>query len=193
MTISRLPTNISLEEAMHYAELQDGRIHLTDDISPFSTRDVIRDMEYALEITPETKLILFINSPGGEYHSSIGLYDYIVRLQKLRSTYVTGFVQGQAASAASMIILQACDTRISSVHSRFLLHEPGRWGTTNIEKVSSIQDTTNDLKEIHSVVLGILADRSGKKVSVIRTELERRDVWLSATEALAWGLIDEIV
>lgn len=191
MTISRRPTDLSLEEAMHYAELQDGKIYLGDEIGSYTSRDVIRDMEYAVYLTkaPTPGLTLFINSPGGGVYDAMALYDFIMTLRQ--TIPVMGVVRGQAASAASMVVLQATDPRCATPHSRLLLHEPSKWGH-GPESVSAVQDTAEELARIHNIILTILADRSGKQVEDIRAELARREVWMSTAEAKEWGLIDQV-
>ena len=197
MTISRRPTDLSLEEAMHYAELLDGKIHLGDEISPYTARDVIRDMEYAVSLAvldlsiahPAPKLTLFINSPGGGLYDAMSLYDFILELRQ--NVPVKGVVRGQAASAASMIVLQATEPRMATPNSRFLLHEPNKWGH-GPETPSSAQDNAEELARTYDFILAILAERSGKHTGDIRAEIARREVWMSATEAKEWGLIDEI-
>ena len=183
------PGDLSLEEVIHYNELSVGKINLGDEIGPYTARDVIRDMEYALTLPGVIELILFINSPGGGVYDALAVYDFIVELRE--TTPVRGVVRGQAASAAAMIVLQATNPRVSTPHSRFLLHEPSQWGH-GPETVSSVQDSAGELARLHDVILAILASRSGKQVGTIRDELARRQVWLSATEALEWGLIDQV-
>ncbi len=185
------PGDLSLEEVIHYNELLDGKIHLGDEISPYTARDVIRDMEYALHLTPGTELTLFINSPGGGVHDAMALYDFIVGLT-WKGIPVIGVVRGQAASAASMIVLQATKPRCATLHSRFLLHEPSKWGHGQ-ETSSSAQDSAEELARLHDVVLSILSKRSRKAVDTIRAELARREIWLTAGEAKEWGLIDVVV
>ena len=185
------PSDFSLEEVMQYNELLAGKIYLGDEIGPHTARDVVRDMEFAVSISDsETpKLTLFINSPGGGIYDAMALYDFIMQLRQ--TVQVMGVVRGQAASAASMLVLQATNPRVSTPSSRFLLHEPSKWGHGS-ESVSSAADSAEELARIHNFILLVLSGRSGKHVDVIREELKRRDVWLSATEALEWGLIDQV-
>ena len=184
------PTELGLDEAMHLAELQAGEVYLSDDISPFAARDLIRDIGYARNFVGDGKGIhLFINSIGGEIHSSFAIYDYIRRIRQ--KTNVAAIVQGQAASAAAMIVLQACSPRIATANSRFLLHEPSLWGR-GPEKASIVADDAEELNRLHGVLVNILAERSRYTVPEILGQLSRRDVWMSADEALDWGLIDEI-
>ncbi len=184
-------SSFSLEEIMHYNELRAGKIHLSDVIGPYTARDVIRDMEYAVSITKPSmpELVLFINSPGGGVYDAIALYDFIIELRK--TTSVVGIVRGQAASAASMIVLQATKPRLATPHSRFLLHEPSKWGH-ELESASSVQDSAEELARLHDVILSILAEHSHRDIDVIRGELARREVWMSAAEAKEWGLIDQV-
>lgn len=185
------PADLSLEDAMHYNELLAGRIYLGDDIGPYIARDVIRDMEFALSIAETTPaLTLYINSPGGGFYDAISVYDFILSLRK--TTPVKGVVRGQAASAASMLILQATAPRVATPHSRLLLHELRKLAF-GPEAASSVQDNAEELARLHTIIFGIIAERSGKEVDDIRAELTRREVWLSATEALEWGLIDMVI
>ena len=164
---------------------------LTDEIIPYVVRDVIRDMDYALCIPNVESLTLYINSPGGEPSSAMALYDYIISTQTCCT--IRGIVRGQAASAASMIVLQATSPRFATAQSRLHLHEPSKWlhegGPT---KASALRDDADELTRIEGIVLSILAKRAGKDVEDLRKELGRRETWMSAAEAKEWGLIDAV-
>ncbi len=194
MTITRYPTELGLEEAMHYSQLQDGKVTLSHEIDGFSAGNVIRDLEYAQTIMSTINdgkgLTLYINSPGGGIYDAISIYDYIKHARD-RGLGIRGVVRGHAASAASMIVLQACYPRISSPNSRFLLHEPQRWSHGS-DTGSSLMDDAEEFKILSNTIFGFLAENCTKTAEQIRDEIVRRETWFSAAEAYEWGLIDEI-
>ena len=186
--ILKRPSELSLDEAMHYSELSDGVVNLCDDIGSFSARDVIRDIEYAMVLS-ESPITLYINSDGGGIYDAIAIHDFIVATRRDRR--IEGVVRGRAASAASMVVLQATSPRVATPYSRLHLHEPSKW-THGPEKVSAIRDDAEELGRLHSIVIGILASTTQQHEQVIREYLDRREVWMSAYDAKVWGLIDEI-
>ena len=184
------PTDLTLEEAMHLTELQNGIVHLGDEIGPFMARDLIRDIEYAIARRPEGEgITLFINSPGGGITDALAIYDFIVSINPRNP--IVGIVRGQASSAASMIVLQAVGRRVATLQARLHLHEPSNWSFGPIE-ASRIRDDAAEITRLEHVVLSILSHRVKKSVEDLRLELGRRETWMSAEEALEWGLIDEI-
>lgn len=185
------PTELTLEEAMHLTELQNGIVNLGDEIGPFIARDLIRDIEYAIARRPRGEdITLFINSPGGGIMDAFAIYDFIVSTQQAGHR-VTGIVRGQASSAASMIVLQAVDKRVATPQSRLHLHEPSNWSFGPVE-ASRIRDDATEITRLENIVLHILSSRVGKSVESLLIDLSRRDTWMSAQEALDWGLIDAI-
>jgi len=119
------------------------------------------------------------------------LYDRIIHLPK-QGIKTDAVVEGLAASAAAMVILQAMQKRYATLNSRFLLHEPKRMPDGLISP-SMIRDETGYLCDIENMIYSILAKRCKKSKKQIAELIGRREVWLSAKEAKKLGLIDTII
>jgi len=131
-----------------------------------------------------------LDSPGGEAYESIAMYDIISAMPKdgMSTRMIT---LGACASAAVMIVLQGAQERLCLPNSRFLLHELRRAGIVH-ETASQMDEQTREIKRIQDCILDILSKRTGKTVKDIRKTISRKDVWMSAQEAIEYGLVDRI-
>lgn len=131
-----------------------------------------------------TSLRLRINSVGGDVYTALAMYDAIRAL----GIPVRAEVHGLAASAAT-ILLMAADTRVMSPHSRLMVHEASSvcWG-----KVSDIKAQYDNLCSAWADMVSIYAARCGKTEEEVRAAHEGKDVYYTAEQALAWGLVDAV-
>jgi ATP-dependent Clp endopeptidase proteolytic subunit ClpP len=134
---------------------------------------------------------LYITSPGGDCYDAFAIYDAIKDLSS-SGVKVIAIVEGWAASAAAMILLQAADERYCRPSTRFLLHEVRRWAFAE-EKASELQDEVKEINVITNMILEILSKKCNRSKEEVKKLIERREVWMSAEEALEWGLVDQIV
>lgn len=176
---------IELSDYLAHRRLQTGIVRLDVGIDDFSVSTLLDELAFAREHT--RNVTLEILSPGGEVYAALALYD---TLQYYGD--ITGLVRGYAASAAAMIVLQGCAPRLATPNSRFLIHEPQVTGFHHAEKMTSVDDNAKELHALQSVVLGILSARTGKSTNDLKLFMERHEHWLSAPEALDFGLIDTI-
>jgi ATP-dependent protease ClpP protease subunit len=102
-----------------------------------------------------------------------------------------GIVDGYAASAASMVVLQAADHRIIRPNARILLHEVSRWAF-GVERTSETEDSLNELRRVTHQIVAIIAARANRDVAEIEPLFHRREFWLSAQEAVDQSLADEV-
>lgn len=129
---------------------------------------------------------VLINSPGGEAYSGLGLYD---TLRYIRPT-IRVVVNGLCASAGILLLLAGDKgQRFSLPHSRFMIHQPrgGARGTS-----SDIQIEANEIKKLREIYFKIIARECGKPAETIQKDADR-DLWMSAEEALEYGIIDKII
>ena len=183
------PSNI--EETIFADELNSGVIRLDTMICDFTTTSILRRIEY-LRSKGIKKIKFIITSPGGSYHHAMALYDRILLLPK-QGIKTEALVEGMAASAASMILLQAVQKRTATDSSRLLIHEPRRWTTFEMETSSELQDNAKEISIIANKICSLLAKRTKKTRKEIAGILERKDVWMSSQEAKKFGLIDNII
>lgn len=181
----------NLQEVILANELNQGVIRINGPIFDLSATKALREIEYL--VSAGVKSITFIiSSPGGSPHDALALYDRIAYLPK-QKIKTEAIVEGMAASAASMIILQAAQKRLATPNSRMMLHEPRRWAMYSLETVSDMEDNTKELGILADYIYTIMSKRMKKSKKYIHDLLERREVWLSAKEALKMKVIDKII
>ena len=129
---------------------------------------------------------LYINSPGGEITGLMAIYD---TLQFIRND-VTTFCYGQAASAAAVLLAAGTKgKRFALPHSRILIHQPysGAGG-----QASDIEIQAREIMRMRTMLDEILSKHTGQTIEKISSDTER-DYILSAEEAVAYGIIDEVI
>lgn len=138
-----------------------------------------------LSIENATKdLYLFINSPGGWVIPGIAIYD---TMQFVRPDVQT-VCMGLAASMGSFILVGGKITkRLAFPHARVMIHQPisGYYEAQIVEFVLEAEE----LLKLREILTRIYAQRTGKPLWVVSEDMER-DVFMSATEAQAYGIVD---
>ena len=166
--------------------LKERIIFLGSAIDDSVANIVIAQMLFLESEDPSREIALYVNSPGGYITSGLAIYD---TMQYIKSPVSTMCI-GQAASMAA-VLLGAGEKgkRFALPHSRVLIHQPlgGAQGqATDIGiQAREILRTREDLN-------GILAHHTGQDISRIQTDTER-DFYMTALQALEYGIIDEIV
>jgi ATP-dependent Clp protease, protease subunit len=136
---------------------------------------------------PKAEIKVFINSPGGEMHSGYAIYDML----NFVSCPITTVVIGLAASMGSVLSLAGDKKRkLALPNAKIMIHQPLLMGaegqTTDLEIHSKqIIKSRQDLAELYAEV-------SGKTANQILKDMDR-DHWLTAEEAVKYGLIDKII
>jgi ATP-dependent Clp protease protease subunit len=146
---------------------------------------VIAQLLFLESEDPEKDISLYINSPGGVVTSGLAIYDTMQYLKAPVSTICIG----QAASMASVLLAAgATCKRYALPNSRIMIHQGSagfRGNTPDVEiQVREVMNLTNRL-------MGILAGHTGQTVDKVKKDSER-DYFMSADDAKAYGLIDEV-
>jgi ATP-dependent Clp protease, protease subunit len=135
---------------------------------------------------PDKDINLYINSPGGSVTSALGIYDTMTFIKPKVST----ICMGQAASAAA-ILLAAGEKgkRFALPHARILIHQPhgGAEGQS-----TDIEIAAKEVQRIRDLLDQILAEATGQPQSKI-TEDTDRDFIMTADEAVAYGIVDQVI
>lgn len=135
---------------------------------------------------PKADIMLYINSPGGVVYSGLGIYDTMQTIQPDVATICTGM----AASMASILLAAGAEGKRSALpHSRVMIHQPmgGAEG-----QASDIEITAREILKLKDELYQILSDHTGKTVKQIEKDADR-DHWMTAQDALKYGMIDNIV
>ncbi len=134
----------------------------------------------------EKDIHIYINSPGGSVTAGLGIYDTM----QLIKPDVTTICTGLAASMGAVLLTAGEKGKRSALpHSRIMIHQPlgGAQG-----QASDIEITAREIGKTKKELYEILAYHSGVSVKKIEKDADR-DYWLSAEEAKAYGLIDEVL
>jgi ATP-dependent Clp protease, protease subunit len=135
---------------------------------------------------PDKDINLYINSPGGDITGLLAVYDTMKYIKPAVST----FCFGQAASAAAVLLgAGAKGKRFALPHARVLLHQP--WGGVG-GQASDIEIQAREILRMKDMLNDMLAQDTGQSVERITKDTDR-DFIISATEAVDYGLIDEVI
>ncbi|MEQ9426969.1 MAG: ATP-dependent Clp protease proteolytic subunit [Cyclobacteriaceae bacterium] len=165
-------------EVLIYNYIGEGE----DEVNPTQLRTQLKEADEKFNL-----IKLRFHSGGGSVYDGMAMMTTIQGLRALTH----GYVDGLAASMAA-ILLQGCDKRYMAKHSRLMVHQGS--GMTYGQS-SEHRRTADQLDSINDEFAQILADRTGKEKQFILDNwlAEGKDKWFTAQEALAAGLIDEIV
>uniref|UniRef100_UPI004056D2A2 ATP-dependent Clp endopeptidase proteolytic subunit ClpP n=1 Tax=Alistipes sp. TaxID=1872444 RepID=UPI004056D2A2 len=137
-------------------------------------------------VDPEKDIQLYINSPGGSVSAGLGIYDTM----QLIACNVATICTGLAASMGAVLLTAGKKGKRSALpHARVMIHQPlgGAQG-----QASDIEITAREILKTKRELYEILAHHSGVSYEKIAQDADR-DYWLSAEEAKAYGLIDEVL
>ncbi|MBR3382166.1 MAG: ATP-dependent Clp endopeptidase proteolytic subunit ClpP [Clostridia bacterium] len=166
--------------------LKDRILFLGNEVTDEEANLIIAQLLFLEADDPDKDIFLYINSPGGSVSAGLAIYDTIRYLKCEVSTICVGMA---ASMGAFLLAAGAKGKRKALPNSEIMIHQPsgGAYGQASDVKIHAdhIIKTRRKLNEI-------LAERTGKPLSVIE-EATERDNFLSAEEALEFGLIDEIV
>ena len=166
--------------------LNDRIIFLGEEINSVSANLVGAQLLHIESQDAEKDISLYINSPGGEVYSGLAILDTMNFIKPQVSTICVGMA---ASMAAVLLSAGAKGKRFCLPHSKVMIHQPsgGAQGQqTEIEIVAEeIKKTRRELNQI-------LSDASGQPIEKVQADTER-DNYLTAAEALDYGLIDRIV
>ena len=135
---------------------------------------------------PEKDISIYINSPGGSVTSALAIYDTMEYIKP----DVTTICMGQAASAAAVLLAAGTKgKRFALPHSRVLIHQPH--GGAEGQSVD-IEIQAREIQRIRDLLDLILSEKTGQTIDKITKDTDR-DFIMTADEAKAYGLIDEVI
>ncbi len=166
--------------------LKDRIVFLGAPIDDDIANVVVAQLLFLESEDPDKDVMMYVNSPGGDFSAGLAIYD---TMQALRCPVAT-FCVGQAASMASLLLAAgASGKRQALPHARVMIHQPlGGWRgqATDIEiharEILRARETMNALYALHT----------GRSIEEISRDTER-DNFMSATEAKDYGLVDAVL
>ena len=135
---------------------------------------------------PHADITLYLNTPGGQVHSGLGIYDTMQLVQPDVATVCTGM----AASMGAVLLCAGEKGKRSALpHSRVLIHQPlgGAQG-----QATEILIAAREIEKTRTELFNIIASHTGQSLKKVAADGER-DYWMTAEEAKAYGMVDEIL
>jgi ATP-dependent Clp protease, protease subunit len=166
--------------------LMDRIVFLGAPINDDVANIVIAQLLFLQADNPERDINLYINSPGGIISSGMAIYDTMQFL----SAPVRTICMGMAASMGSFLLCAGTKGKRSALpHSRIMMHQPsgGAQGTA-----ADIEIQAKEILYLRQQLNDLYAKHTGQSVDQIEKDIDR-DRFLSATEALEYGLIDNVI
>ena len=166
--------------------LNDRIIVLSDEVNDATASLVVAQLLYLEGQDPEKDISLYINSPGGSVTAGFAIYD---TMQYIKCD-VSTICMGMAASMGAFLLSSgAKGKRFTLPNSEIMIHQPsgGAQG-----QATEIEITAKQILKIRERLNKILADNTGKPIDIIAKDTER-DNFMSADEALDYGLVDKIL
>ncbi len=149
--------------------------------------NIVQGQLLYLESADHTKDIqIYINSPGGGVYAGLGIYDTMQYINADVATICTGM----AASMAAVLLCGGTKgKRMALDHSRVMIHQPlgGAHG-----QASDIEITTREILKLKKELYEIIAKHTGHTLRKIEKDSDR-DYWMTSKEAVAYGMIDEVM
>lgn len=135
---------------------------------------------------PNRDIQIYINSPGGSVYAGLGIYDTMQYISSDVATICTGIA---ASMAAVLLCAGTAGKRTALKHSRTMIHQPlgGAQG-----QASDMEITVNEIKKLKKELYDIISNHSGQTYKKVQADSDR-DYWMTATEAKAYGMVDDIL
>ena len=166
--------------------LNDRIIFLSDEVNDLTSSLIVAQMLYLESVDPDKDISFYINSPGGSVTPGMAIYD---TMQFVKCD-VTTICIGMAASMGAFLLAAGTKgKRLALPHSEIMIHQPsgGAQG-----QCSDIKIRADLLLRTRDTLNRILAERTGKPIETIEKDTER-DNFMTAEQALEYGLIDRII
>ncbi len=155
---------------------------ITDDVSNI----IIAQLLFLEADNPERDIYIYINSPGGIISSAMAIYDTMQHIEAPVNT----ICMGMAASAGSFLLAAGHpEKRAALPHARIMLHQPsgGAQGTA-----ADIEIQAREILYLRNKLNELYAKHTGRTVKQIETDIDR-DRFMSADEAMDYGIIDKVI
>ena len=166
--------------------LKDRIIFLGEDVNSHTANLIVAQLLFLAHEDPKKDIKLYINSPGGSVYDGLAIIDTMNFIQPDVQTIGIGL---QASMGAMLLSCGAKGKRYILPNSRVMIHQPSS-GTEG-----KITDQEIALKEgifLKKRLAEIFAKNTGKDIKTVEKDMDR-DNWMSAEEALQYGIVDEIV
>lgn len=166
--------------------LNDRIVMLTDEVNDTTSSLIVAQLLYLEGQDPTKDISLYINSPGGSVTAGMAIYDTMQYIKCDVSTICMGMA---ASMGAFLLAAGAKGKRLSLPNSDIMIHQPSGGAKG---QATDIMIHANYITKKKKHLNQILAERTGQSLETITQDTER-DNFMSAQEALEYGLIDRII
>lgn len=166
--------------------MMDRIIFLGTQIDDYTANVIQAQLLYLDSADPGKDISIYLNTPGGSVYAGLGIYDTMQFIQSDVATICTGMA---ASMGAVLMTAGAKGKRSALKHSRIMIHQPmgGAQG-----QASDIEITAREIQKLKKELYTIIAEHSGNTFEQIEKDSDR-DYWMTAEEAKAYGMIDEVL
>ncbi len=167
--------------------LNDRIVMLTEEVNNVTAGLVVAQLLFLEGQDPEKDICLYINSPGGSITDGMAIYDTMNYIKCDVST----ICMGMAASMGSFLLAAgAKGKRLALPNSEIMIHQP--IGGTGRVQASDMEIAAKHILKTKQKMNKIYSEMTGKPIEVIAEDTDR-DNWMTAQEALEYGLIDKVL
>lgn len=165
--------------------MMDRVIFLGTEINDYTANVLQAQLLYLNSVDPTKDISVYLNSPGGSVYAGLGIYDTMQFIANDISTICTGM----AASMAAVLLVAGTEGKRAALpHSRVMIHQPlgGAQG-----QASDIEITAREIMKLKKELYMIISEHSHTDYEKVERDSDR-DYWMTASEALEYGMIDRI-
>ena len=183
---SKEKTSDSANDQLMQKFLNTRQIILSGEVNKELAEKVIRQLLILESDSASKPIYVYIDSPGGDVDAGFAIFDMIRFIKP--PVYTIGM--GLVASAGALILLAAPKNyRLGLPNSHYLIHQP----LSGIKGVATdIEIHAKEIEKIRAKINALIAEETGKDVSDVAKDTDR-DYWLSADEAVNYGLILQVI
>ena len=169
--------------------LKDRIIFLGEEVTDVSANLIVSQLLFLESEDPGKDISLYINSPGGSVTAGMAIYD---TMQYIKCD-VSTICMGMAASMGAFLLAGGTKgKRMALPNSTIMIHQPAIHGSGIQGQASDIKIISDHMIKSRQRLNHILADNTGKSIEQVAADTER-DYYMSAREAVEYGLIDKII
>jgi ATP-dependent Clp protease protease subunit len=188
MVIDKSPTSGERAYDIFSRLLKDRIIMLTDEINDHTASLVVAQLLFLESEDAEKDIYIYLSSGGGSIVAGNSIID---TMQYIKSP-VNVICTGMAASMGAMILMSGDKGRRKALkHAKIMIHQPLLTGLGRSQQ-SDIEIEAKEMKKTRDELEGIISERTGQTIKKVHADCER-DTYMSAEEALEYGIIDGII
>ena len=165
--------------------MMDRIIFLGTEVNDYTANVIQAQLLYLDSVDSERDINIYLNTPGGSVYAGLGIYDTMQFIGSRVATICTGMA---ASMGAVLLVAGEKGMRAALPHSRVMIHQPlgGIQG-----QASDIEITAREILKLKDELYQIISNHSGQTMDKIRQDADR-DYWMTANEALEYGMIDKV-